>query len=75
MEMRFVLYYGYMLTGMAYNAKPGLWRPFVRVSGGRQEEELTLQDRISFSSEREAEEHAIGLGKHWVNNRLQTEMF
>jgi hypothetical protein len=73
--MRFVLYYGYMLTGIAYNPKPGLWRPLVRVSGGREQAEHTLEDWIYFSSEREAEEYAIGLGKHWVNNRLQTEMF
>jgi hypothetical protein len=73
--MRFVLYYQYVLTGMACKAKPGLWRPFVRVSGAGDQQELTLEDSIYFGSEREAEEYAILLGKHWVNNRLQTEMF
>jgi hypothetical protein len=31
-----------------------------------------LHDEVCFTTEMEAEKHGIELGKHWVNNRLQS---
>jgi hypothetical protein len=71
--MRLVLYHRYMLTGMARPDRRGSWHPVVSVSRNGQEE-FTLEHSAGFSGESEAENYAIGIGKHWVNNRLQTEM-
>jgi hypothetical protein len=30
-----------------------------------------LHDEVCFTTETEAEEHGVELGKHWVNNRIQ----
>ena len=30
-----------------------------------------MHDEVCFTTEMEAEEHAVESGKHWVNNRLQ----
>jgi hypothetical protein len=32
---------------------------------------IALHDEVCFTTEMEAENHVIELGKHWVNNRLQ----
>ena len=65
--MKHVSYLGYVITGTANNEKNN-WRSHVIVSwyAGK----FDLHDEASFTTETEAEEHAIQLGKHWVNNRL-----
>jgi len=33
---------------------------------------MNLHDEVCFTTEIEAEEHGVELGKHWVNNRIQS---
>ena len=67
--MKHVSYLGYVITVMANNEKPA-WRSYVIITwyAGKFE----VHDEVTFTTETEAEEHAIQLGKHWVNNRIQT---
>ena len=67
--MKHVSYLDYVITGTANNEK-STWRSHVIVSwyAGK----FDLHDEASFITEMEAEEHAIQLGKHWVNDRLQS---
>ena len=67
--MKHVSYLDYVITGTTNNEK-NTWRSHVTVSwyAGK----FDLHDEASFTTETEAEEHAIQLGKHWVNNRLQS---
>jgi hypothetical protein len=65
--MKHVSYLGHVITGTANNEK-STWRSHVIVTwyAGK----FDLHDEVSFPTETDAEEHAIQLGKHWVNNRL-----
>lgn len=67
--MKHVSYLDYVITVTANNEK-GMWRPHVIITwyAGK----FDLHDDVTFTTETEAEEHAIELGKHWVNNRLQS---
>jgi hypothetical protein len=66
--MKHVLHHGYAITVTANNEE-GIWRAHAIITwdGGKFE----LHDEVCFTTEMEAEEHAVELGKHWVNNRLQ----
>jgi hypothetical protein len=66
--MRQVSYLGYVITVTA-NEK-NTWRSHAIITwyAGKFE----LHDEAYFTTEMEAEEHAIELAKHWVNNRLQS---
>ena len=68
-KMKHVSYLDYVITGTANNEK-STWRSHVIITwyAGK----FDLHDEASFTTETEAEEHAIQLGKHWVNNRLQS---
>jgi hypothetical protein len=67
--MKHVSYLGYVITVTANN-KQGTWRSHVIITwyAGK----FDLYDEVCFTTETGAEEHAIELGKHWVNNRLQS---
>ena len=67
-KMKHVSYNGYVITVTANNEK-GTWRSHVIITwyAGK----FDLHDEVSFTTEMEAEEHAVESGKHWVNNRLQ----
>ena len=67
--MKHVSYLGYVITVTAHNEK-GMWRSHVIVTwyAGK----FDHHDDDCFTTEMEAEEHAIELGKHWVNNRIQS---
>jgi len=69
LEMKHVSYLGYVITVTAHNEK-GMWRSHVIVTwyAGK----FDHHDDDCFTTEMEAEEHAIELGKHWVNNRFQS---
>jgi len=68
LKMKHVSYNGYVITVTANNEK-GTWRSHVIITwyAGK----FDLRDDVCFTTEMEAEEHAVELGKHWVNNRLQ----
>jgi hypothetical protein len=68
LKMKHVSYNGYVITVTANNEK-GTWRSHVIITW--YEGEFDLHDEVCFTTESKAEEHAIELGKHWVNNRLQ----
>ena len=63
------LYRGYKIVATAQ--KEGkVWRSRASVSLSC----VTIQlqdDETLFDTERDTEEHALRLGQHWVNNRLQ----
>jgi hypothetical protein len=67
--MKHVSYLSYVVTVTANNEK-GMWRSHVIITwyAGKFE----VHDEGTFTTETEAEEHAIQLGKDWVNNRLQS---
>ena len=67
--MKHVSYLNYVITVAANNEK-GIRRSHVIITwyAGKFE----VHDEVTFTTETEAEEHAIQLGKHWVNNRLQS---
>jgi hypothetical protein len=67
--MKHVSYLGYVITVMANNEKNG-WRSHVIITwyAGK----FDLHDEVCFLTETEAEEQGMELGKHWVNNRLQS---
>jgi len=68
LKMKHVSYNGYVITVTANNEK-GTWRSHVIITwyAGK----FDLHDEVCFTTEMEAEEHAVESGKHWVNNRLQ----
>jgi hypothetical protein len=68
--MRKISYHDYMICARALTRDHVVWTAQVRISKGS--EEITLHEPRQFATEREAENHAIAMGKHWVNNRLQT---
>jgi hypothetical protein len=67
--MKHVSYLGYVITVTANNDE-GMWRARMIITwyAGK----FDLHDEVCFTTEMEAEKHAIELGKHWVNNRLQS---
>jgi hypothetical protein len=67
--MKHVSYLGYVITVTAKNEK-STWRSHVIITwyAGK----FDLHYEAYFKTEIEAEEHAVELGKHWVNNRIQT---
>jgi hypothetical protein len=68
--MKESLYRGFRIIAMAQ--KEGrVWRSYARVSLLRGRRTTDLKDEKFFDSEHDAEEHALRLGHHWVNNRLQ----
>jgi hypothetical protein len=66
--MKQVIHHGYVITVTANNEK-GVWRAHAIISWDVGK--FDLFDEVCFPTEMEAENHAVGLGKHWVNNRLQ----
>lgn len=67
--MKQTLYRGYTITGTAKNQQ-GTWQPYVRISWPLGKRTVDLHEPTSSSTQEEAEEIAVRLGKHWVNNRL-----
>jgi hypothetical protein len=67
--MKQISYSGYVITATAKHEK-NAWRSHATITwyAGKFE----IYDDVTFTTEREAEEHAIELGKHWVNNHLQS---
>jgi hypothetical protein len=67
--MKHVSYRGYGITATAKKENP-TWRSYVIITwyAGKSE----IYDDITFSTESEAEQRALELGKHWVNNHLQS---
>ena len=62
LKMKHVSYNGYVITVTANNEK-GTWRSHVTISwyAGK----FDLHDEVCFTTEMEAEEHAVESGKHW----------
>jgi len=68
--MKEIVYHGYTITAIVSNGGTG-WLPHARISWGQQE--FTLDVPEYFTSQLEAENHALALGKHWVNNHRQAK--
>jgi hypothetical protein len=66
--MNRVIHHGYVITVTANNEKM-LWRGHAIITW--KQGKFNLYDPVCFPTEMEAEEHAVELGKHWVNNHLQ----
>ena len=67
-KMKSLSYKDYVI--MVANTKENkTWRSHVTVTwyAGK----FDLHDEFCFTTEMEAEEHGVELGKHWVNNRIQ----
>jgi len=47
----------------------GVWRGHAIINWDKGK--FDLHDEVCFPTEMEAEEHAVELAKHWVNNHLQ----
>ncbi len=67
--MKHVSYLGYVITVTANDEKK-MWRSHVIITwyAGK----FDLHDEVCFTTEVEAEEHGVELGKHWVNNHIQS---
>jgi hypothetical protein len=67
--MKHVSYRDYVIAVTASNEE-GMWRGQMIITwyAGK----FALHDEVCFTTEMEAENHAIELGKHWVNNRIQS---
>jgi hypothetical protein len=68
--MRQVLYFGYRILAITEKADV-VWQSRARVSRLRRGREIELYDKSSFTNEREAENHALTIGRYWVDKRLQ----
>ena len=66
--MKHVIHRGYVITVTANNDK-SVWRGHANITWEKRK--FDLHDPVCFLTEMEAEEHAVELGKHWVNNHLQ----
>jgi hypothetical protein len=68
-QMKHVSYKDYEIT-VSNTKKNKTWRSHVTVTwyAGK----FDLHDEFCFTTEVEAEEHGVELGKHWVNNRIQS---
>jgi hypothetical protein len=70
--MKQVLHHGHTIVGRAKNIA-GLWQPCAYVYWGASgKHKIELEDENGFTNRQEAEDYALRLGTHWVNNRLQT---
>lgn len=69
--MKQILHYGYIVIGTAKDAGGG-WRPHAHVVWGEQQRKVELKAEDCFTTKSQAEENALRLGKHWVNNHLQS---
>jgi hypothetical protein len=68
-KMKHVSYKDYVIT--VANAKENkTWRSHVSITWYTGK--FDLHDEFWFTTEIEAEEHGVELGKHWVNNRIQS---
>ena len=67
-----VLYFGYRIIAIAQKTG-AVWQSRARVSGLRRGRQIELYDESSFTSEREAENHAITIGRYWVDKRLRVQ--
>lgn len=75
MNTKEVLYHGYTVTALIIESATGSWQSACRVSWSRGRQELTLHDLASFTNQNAAVNHALKLGKQWVDNRLNGQMF
>ena len=66
--MKHLIYHGYLITITA-NHESGIWRAHALIN--RDKATFDLHDEICFPTEIEAEEYAVDLAKHWVNNHRQ----
>ena len=67
--MKHVSYKDYVIT-VANAHENRTWRSHVTITcyAGT----FDLHDEVCFTTEVEAEEHGVELGKHWVNNHIQS---
>jgi hypothetical protein len=70
--MKESLYKGYWIIATAQN-QDGAWRSLARITRVRVRRTTEVQDKPLFTSEIDAEEHALRIAQHWVNNYLQTK--
>ena len=68
--MKRIVHHGYTVKATA-RSEGVKWRSTACISLARGPRIVELQDEERFTTEAEAEDHALGLGKQWVNNRLQ----
>jgi hypothetical protein len=66
--MKHLIHHGYLVTITANNEK-GVWRGHAIINWDQGK--FNLHDEVCFPTEMEAEEHAVELAKHGVNNHLQ----
>ena len=69
LKMKHVSYKDYVIT-VANANENRTWRSHVTITcyAGT----FDLHDEVCFTTEVEAEEHGVELGKHWVNNHIQS---
>ena len=69
LKMKHVSYKGYTIM-VANTNENRTWRSHVTITwrAGK----FDLHDEVCFTTEIEAEKHGVELGKHWVNNRIQS---
>ncbi|HXV84782.1 MAG TPA: hypothetical protein VEG60_33460 [Candidatus Binatia bacterium] len=67
--MKHIVYHGYVITVTANNDK-SFWRARAIIIWDKGKFEL--HGEVGFPTEMEAEENGLELGKHWVNNHLQS---
>jgi hypothetical protein len=58
--------------GTTRNPAPRYIQAATRALAQSDKGKFDLHDEVCFPTEMEAEEHAVELGKHWVNNRIQS---
>jgi hypothetical protein len=63
-----LIHHAYVITVTA-NHEKGVWRAHAIITWDRGKFEL--HDDVCFPTKVEAENHAVELAKHWVNNHLQ----
>jgi hypothetical protein len=68
--MKRIIHHGYTVKATA-RSEGGTWWSHACISLARGPRIVELQDEERFTTEAEAEDHALAIGKHWVNNRLQ----
>jgi hypothetical protein len=68
--MKRIMHHGYTVKATA-RSEGAMWRSHACISLARGPRIVELQDEERFTTEAEAEDHALAVGKHWVNNRLQ----
>jgi hypothetical protein len=67
-KMRHLIHYGHLITIAPHNENE-VWRAHAIIDWDKGK--FDLHDEVCFSTEIEAEEHAVELAKHWVNNHRQ----